>query len=135
MKEITKLWNIVLVANSPADIELFICVCVCVFKHSKTLSSMSTHIQMGMLINRILLFFSRGMFARPATEASGPPRCAARSVLWYRPTVRAGVWGGLQALPFHTATMWPFVVHRKIQRSFSVHDSPFPLGRWNPVWE
>ena len=77
---------------------------------------------------------SRGMFARPAPEAPGPPWCAAGINLQPRPSVRAGVRRRLQALSFYATAMRPSVVHGEIQRPFGVHDPSLPLGGWHPLW-
>lgn len=77
---------------------------------------------------------SRGMFTWPTSETTGPPWHAAWSILQSRPSVWARVRRRLQALSLYATTMWPSVVHRKIQWPLSVHDSTFPLGRWHPLW-
>lgn len=74
------------------------------------------------------------MFARPASETTGPAGCVARSVLQLGPSVRAGIWRSLQALSLHATSVQSSVVHRKVQRPFGVHDSTLSLGRWHTLW-
>lgn len=79
-------------------------------------------------------FISRGMFAWPASETTGPAWFAARSILQLGPSVWTRVRRSLQALSLHATTMRSLVVHRKVQWPFGVYDSALPLGRWHALW-